>query len=74
MINRVNNGYLIGVVKKEEGRLFSSSDVCKEVYLAENWERIQEILERLIPKLAKLDNSELNVNDDDYDDDYEDED
>lgn len=57
MIHKINNGYIIGVVKKEESkRLFNSDEYCKELYIAKDLNEIIDRLKLIVPQLVMMDN------------------
>ena len=65
MIHKVNNGFMIGVVrKKEAGRLFNSGDSCKELYIAQTETDVTKQIAKILPELVMIDDVE-EVEDDD---------
>lgn len=66
MIQRVENGYVIGVVKDNERSGFMNTNVSmKELYICKDIKEIVEKIERIVPFLKKMDGMD-NIEDDDY--------
>ena len=64
MIHKVNNGFVVGVVKKKEAtRLFSTGEACQELYVAKDLKQVLEVVKKIGPQLVQVD--DVSVEEDD---------